>query len=527
MTPSARDGAATEADAGGECPEQSLLAEHPPQAQKLNTSGSLAARAAFCGIVNNASFCVLLGASQEIANEFGHSELQPLIVNISTVGSVIGVFFSSKVMVGHMGDRTRLVFVAVVNAVGYLLIGVAYHAAPWDAHAHEKPSADVTPSWGFWLCTLGALVLGFIQSAGEVMNLAIYSSFSPGMLGSWGAGTGLSGVIGPFLFITMHDAFALDVGDIGLVLVAVVPLYLLACWSIIAHRDASRRAASGARHSSRAVVTPHESTPHAPTPPTPTHALPSARDSEAMAVGATDAHLQAPIQPSVVVQPAASDCVAKATASEGLLDDSVSVSFTCSNLVVVWRFCSNVLVNMVAVYALEYMITSGFMQTVTQCAPTRSWIANSDNNNPLLWAMYNVGVTASRASVSCFRIRRIWVLTALQALNVLLWAVLAFSQVIARDAHSDGPLYALAVHMIFVGFMGGACYANCMYLFNTSNAIPIRLRELGINVGFFFSNLGIITATGLVTLLKTTVLSKPVLFPPDGACPTLANALLA
>ena len=39
-----------------------------------------------------------------------------------------------------------------------------------------------------------------------------------------------------------------------------------------------------------------------------------------------------------------------------------SASFTLANLVVVWRFCGFVLANMVAVYALEYMITSGFLQ---------------------------------------------------------------------------------------------------------------------------------------------------------------------
>jgi len=175
---------------------------------------------------------------------------------------------------------------------------------------------------------------------------------------------------------------------------------------------------------------------------------------------------------------------------------------------------------MVAVYALEYMITSGFLQAVTTCAPTSSWLANSDNNNPLLWAMYNVGVTLSRASVACFRLRRIWLLTLLQAINVVLWALFASAQWIAHW-HSDAPLYVACVHMIFVGFMGGACYANCMYLFNTSAGIPDKFRELGINMGFFFSNIGIIIATGLVTLLKSNVLSKDALFPPNGTCPEL------
>ena len=86
----------------------------------------------WCGIVNNASFCVLLGASLEIANEFGQSRYQPLIVNISTLGSVIGVFLSSRLMVGRMTDRERLALVVTGNVVGYALIAVAYRVAPCD-----------------------------------------------------------------------------------------------------------------------------------------------------------------------------------------------------------------------------------------------------------------------------------------------------------------------------------------------------------------------------------------------------------
>jgi len=422
-----------------------------PQAA-LESSWSRKALAAFCGIVNNASFCVLLGASQEIAKEFGQSQYQPLIVNISTAGSVAGVFFSSKVMVGRMGDRSRLIFICLGNICGYLLIGTAYRVFHWEA----KPNLhDISPSWGFWLCTLGAFILGFMQSAGEVMNLGLYRNYAPGMLSSWGAGTGLSGIVGPFLFIALHDAGKLDVGNIAFVVAAFVPLYFAAFASIVADRN--RR----------------------------------------------------------TVGRAMSEMEVDGGAKEGQ-----SVGFSWSNLLVVWRFSGSVLGNMVAVYALEYMITSGFMQITTSCPPTRSWIGQSDNNNPLLWAMYNVGVTLSRASVSCFRIRRIELLTCLQALNVVVWGLFASAQWVARW-HSDAPLYVACVHMIFVGFMGGACYSNCMYLFNTKAGLPEKYRELGINMGFFFSNIGIILATGLVTLLKVTALSQDALFPPNGTCPEL------
>ncbi|KAL1523069.1 hypothetical protein AB1Y20_018029 [Prymnesium parvum] len=438
----------------------------------LPSSPTLTARATFCGVVNNASFCVLLGASQEIAKEFSQKSFQPLIVNISTAGSVIGVFFSSRVMVGRMGDFSRLSFVTIGNLIGYFMIGLAYRVSPWYRTPQEEESS-LPAEWGFWLCTLGAFILGFVQSVGEVMNLALYRSFSPGMLGSWGAGTGLAGIVGPFMFILLHDALGLDVGEIAFVLIGMAPLYFLAFWSIIKHRNARTQ---------RPLL------------------------------------LRAIAPEGSPAETCDNESAANVEVKEG------SVSFTVKNLVVVWKFCYVVLINMVAVYALEYMITSGFLQTVTACAPTSSWMANSDNNNPLLWAMYNVGVTLSRSSVSCFRIQRIWILTLLQALNVLVWGLFASTQWIAHW-HSDTPLYIAAVHMVWVGFMGGACYSNCMYLFNTSRNIPDKYRELGINMGFFFSNIGIISATGFVTVLKSTVLSQSTLFPPDGNCTMVQTSI--
>ena len=73
--------------------------------------------------------------------------------------------------------------------------------------------------------------------------------------------------------------------------------------------------------------------------------------------------------------------------------------------------------------------------------------------------------------------------------------------------------------MIFVGLMGGATYANCMYLFSTRKDIPNEYRELGMNLGFFFSNVGIIMATGFTTVIDETVLSKSRMYPPNGKCP--------
>ena len=294
---------------------ENLLSEKAPhrKTSALESRWQLVGCTAFCGVINNASFCVLLGASQEIANEFGQQTFQPLIVNISTAGSVIGVFFSSKVMVGRMGDRSRLTFVTAGNAVGYALIGMAYRVARWDPDPADHQDNPISPSWGFWVCTLGAFVLGFTASVGEVMNLATCTSYEPRMLAAWGAGTGLSGIIGPFLFISLSNGLHMNVGEVAFVCAAFLPLYFAAYWRVVIDRRTRLARADGT--------------------------LP----------------LGVPLNDTVEQR-------------GGAVAEGGSVSFTCGNMVIVSRFARVVLINMVLVYGLEYMVSA----PVRPCHPVPS-----------------------------------------------------------------------------------------------------------------------------------------------------------
>lgn len=180
------------------------------------------------------------------------------------------------------------------------------------------------------------------------------------------------------------------------------------------------------------------------------------------------------------------------------------------------KFTWAILVNMIAVYTLEYTIYPGLVDRDTLCPQNKSFIAT--HAFTLMWTCYNVGVTASRASVSWFRIDNLWLITALQALNVALWFGEATQHTIL-NYFGEAGYYILLLWMVWVGLMGGACYANCMYAYNTWSSIPDNYRELGINLGFAMSNIGIFAATNITTILQTTVLSSAKLYP--GGCPNL------
>ena len=112
-------------------------------------------------------------------------------------------------------------------------------------------------------------------------------------------------------------------------------------------------------------------------------------------------------------------------------------------------------------------------------------------------------VTVSRSSVSFFPVRRVWILTTLQLLNFLGFAVEAKLHLLPR---LGDPGYALLIGwMVWVGLMGGAAYSNCMHLVNTDPDIPEDLRELGTNATFLLVSIAIMGSTLLFIVLDSSL----------------------
>merc|ERR1719359_358271 len=119
---------------------------------------------------------------------------------------------------------------------------------------------------------------------------------------------------------------------------------------------------------------------------------------------------------------------------------------------------------MVSVYALEYFIYPGLVDRDTLCPMVSGFLAQ--NTFTLSWMAYNVGVTISRGSVAFFQIERLWILTFLQFVNAVLWSAEAITHTLPKLFGVQG-YYMMVAWMVWVGFMGGGCYANCMHAFNT------------------------------------------------------------
>eukprot|EP00392_Amoebophrya_sp_AT5.2_P000729 g730.t1 len=459
--------------------------------------GAIAARralvccAVIAGVLNNASFCVLLGAGQQIASDFGKVNEVSLITCMSTVGCLLGIFLNAKLCVGVCTERTRLLMLLCFVATGYSLVILAYATC---YHGGE----------------------------GQILNAeaAVDEGARPLLLS-----TGLSGIFGPLLYLFLTGACGLNAGETAIVLLASLPLYLACFWLIVGKRDRGLAVENALLDRGTLFA---EFDDVAPTSAGGATTTGSSRRAQAAATTMPPPRLSS--KPELVPDQAKSAVPLGAAANDpgssrgASAIASNSAPLTYANFVLVLGKCKLVIFNMVAVYSLEYLIISGFVDRVTLCPTNRSFLAT--HAYTIYWALYNVGVTLSRASVAYFRIQKVYILTLLQLLNAVLWCSEPEQQqghVLASTPSSYGyanlGYYIMGLHVVFIGFMGGACYSNCMYLFNTSPCIPSEYRELGLNIGFLFSNVGIISATALTLLLDATAMSKETLFPPHGVCP--------
>lgn len=114
-------------------------------------------------------------------------------------------------------------------------------------------------------------------------------------------------------------------------------------------------------------------------------------------------------------------------------------------------------------------------------------------------------MTCARGSIALFRVRRVEVITALQAVNCGLW--FAEARVGWLASFGDPGYAAMLLWMTWVGCLGGASYVNCCYRMNYDAAVPDGVREEGLNMAFAFVNVGIILATAVSLVLNATVFS--------------------
>ena len=111
---------------------------------------------------------------------------------------------------------------------------------------------------------------------------------------------------------------------------------------------------------------------------------------------------------------------------------------------------------------------------------------------------YQVGVFISRSSLQYVQIKKVWILSALQAINY----TLMFVNTETMAVESVG---VLAPVLIWVGLMGGAAYVNVMKNILDLKSLSKREREIALVLCLMFNDLGILTSSIFTIVFDNTI----------------------
>lgn len=62
--------------------------------------------------------------------------------------------------------------------------------------------------------------------------------------------------------------------------------------------------------------------------------------------------------------------------------------------------------------------------------------------------------------------------------------------------------------LIEVGLFGGGAYVGCFYFILQSETIPPNIKELCLNIGTIFNDLGVLSSSLTVLLLDNTIMKE-------------------
>lgn len=113
---------------------------------------------------------------------------------------------------------------------------------------------------------------------------------------------------------------------------------------------------------------------------------------------------------------------------------------------------------------------------------------------------YQVGVLISRSSLVCFTIEKVGILTALQFINFVFWAFIAYLGTFSLEFQF--------ILMLWVGLLGGASYVNVVYLLLQTRKIRNEDKEVSFNILSIANDFGVLAASLLSLVLANTYYKK-------------------
>uniref|UniRef100_A0A671P2C3 Battenin n=1 Tax=Sinocyclocheilus anshuiensis TaxID=1608454 RepID=A0A671P2C3_9TELE len=286
------------------------------------------------------------------------------------------------------------------------------------------------------LMSIFGVVFASISSGlGELSFLSLSVFFSRDVLSGWGSGTGAAGVAGASLYSAFTQAGLTP--QVTLWIMLVVPVILAVSYFFLLVFPSSfpqwRRHEDG--HSTSRVVNSQERRP----------LIEEEDDTETT------------------------------QEEQGVYICSLSVcSYPCDLFQGLLKF----IIPLGVVYFAEYFINQGLLELLYF---SDSHLSHAEQYR---WyqTLYQIGVFASRTSLVCFKIRKIFLMSLLQCLNAVLLGFAVYYQFLPNP-------WVVFVTVLYEGLLGGAAYVNTFYFIREETAK--RKREFAMAAASIGDSLGI------------------------------------
>jgi battenin len=300
---------------------------------------------------------------------------------------------------------------------------------------------DFNKTEAFFLSLIPSFIMGTGSAFGEATILGYLRNFPKDFVSGWSSGTGLAGVIGALVTLVFHK---MDIKPKTMYLV-ISPVCLIYFFSFF---FVERLYSSYLSEMKDQLI-----------------------DSE-LASG-----LETPNE---------------------TLDVSQNKNFSIENAGVAFKKGYRFIINLAAVYYLEYTINSGFGERVA----SKGYITDTEKDFQYEYfsLCYQIGVFFSRSSLIVVKhIKFVEIFTIIQFINFVIWFINVYTGIIS--------ISALAFfNFIIIGLMGGASYVACFYFLLNSESVENEYKELCINIASMMNDCGILIASLTVLFLDNTIM---------------------
>ncbi|KPA75515.1 hypothetical protein ABB37_08412 [Leptomonas pyrrhocoris] len=443
------------------------------------------------GLINNFHYNLVISGASRLAASFSMTQYVALI-------SFMNVFFGiiARIMNAFVAHRIsyniRMTLMSCGTIIGLLVV----------SFAGDIGGSNNTAS--FVVLLIGVAFTGTSYSYGETVALSFVQRYPPNIVGAWGSGTGISGVITALLFIALTSAGV----SLKVIFLITLPLavcyWLVFCFGLVApHKVVTITYTDGSRPPEEVVL--HRgfenkkmrelearmpeieisdytyrmimnfrglSWSTIPPPATMYGKLPGSNvvnDEDILYSRSADAmdqvvyENQNDYKTDDLYYPCCRfmcGCCSRTSGPRRWWGRNGYVVGMLHNSM--FWFFFNLCVVYIAEYAAQFMAPFSFYCKVSW--EGSFWVSNSYT---ITQFCYQLGVFISRSSLMCVKIPYVGVISILQVINAVGWLVQAktkFISIHSSQSAETGLSFLLFAWMLFVGLLGGASYVNVFYL---------------------------------------------------------------